>query len=225
LIQGKPRWLCAACAGAIGLLLCWTMPAHAHKVKVFAAAEDATITGYVYFPGGGRARNAPVKVFDTEGNKLGQTTTDDEGEFAFTPKFRCDHVFRYDVGDGHQAQWTVEAGELLLTLPAPPGSAAVTGEQPAASPPRPVDSQAAGPPLGVVEGADIERVVAEAVRAELAPLRAQVARCREEIEQYGAGVRAHDILGGIGYIMGLVGIVLYVTAKRKLRAGDKDDQP
>ena len=49
-------WLCPV----LLCLLCGD--ARAHKIKLFATGEGRAIAGYVYFPGGGRARGVTVQA-------------------------------------------------------------------------------------------------------------------------------------------------------------------
>jgi nickel transport protein len=53
--------------------------------------------------------------------------------------------------------------------------------------------------------------ISEAVRAEIRPLRREIAAYREHND-------LQSILGGIGYIVGLFGIGFYVAARKKLAA-------
>ena len=39
----------------------------------------------------------------------------------------------------------------------------------------------------------------------------------EEIDQYRNETRIHDVVGGIGYIAGIMGLVMYMVARRKQR--------
>ena len=174
-------------------------PVQAHKVKVYASALGHTITGRVYFPGGGRARNVVVQVFGPAGEGLGRVTTDERGEFIFEAEFGCDHRFVVDPGDGHRAAHTVKADELADDLPAL-GSAS-----------QPVGARAAAPPrLPSAAGAQVPDIEALAV---------QVKKLREQIEGYEERVRFRDIVGGIGYIFGAAGVVFYFLGCRRRRSG------
>lgn len=183
---------------ALLLLLTWSSPASAHKIKVFATGEGATIAGSVYFPGGGKARNMTVAVFGPNEKKLGETTTDENGEFTFETSIRCDHTFVVKTSDGHRAEYTVSADELASSL------------QPlsTASPPKSADKPpAAVPSPTTVSSDDLPRLVEQAVSRQIRPL-------REQLDRYEEKVRLHDILGGIGYILGIMAVVLYFKRKQ-----------
>lgn len=194
-------------AALAGLVLLAALPASAHRLKVFATAEGRKISGYAYFPGGGRAVRVPVLATGPGGEELGRTTTDEKGCFSLEAKWRCDHTLVVETPDGHKATYRVEAAELPSDLP-PLGGAGRQGA------PRPQGhgtgekgqpQVAAGP---VKSGQVLEDAVARAVARELRPL-------REQLERYEAKRRLHDIIGGIGYILGISGVAFYLLARRR----------
>jgi nickel transport protein len=179
--------------------------AHAHKLKIFAMGEGKAISGYVYFPGGGRAQGLTVKALGPDGATLGEATTNAKGEFTIPVKFRCDYELVTQTADGHRATFPVKAADLADDLP-PLGSAA----------PTPTTRQEAAPkaPSTSVAPSDakLTALVEKAVRDAVRPL-------REQIEQYEEKRRLHDILGGIGYILGLGGLAFYFLGVRRRRVG------
>lgn len=187
----------------------------AHKIKMFASAEGEVITGYMYYTTGGKPKNVTILVQDTGGNPLGEVTTNEEGEFTFTAETRQDYVFVLELSDGHKTSFTVTAEELPDSLPS------VTTEQFAA----PKDEQnteneeLTTPVLqestSIKEEIqislpleEIENIVNKAVSKQIRPL-------REQLEGYEEKIRLHDILGGIGYIIGLMGLGYFLGARRK----------
>jgi len=183
--------------------------ARAHKLRVFATGEGKAIDGYVYFPGGGRARGLTVTALASDGSKLGEATTDKQGEFTVAVKFRCDHKLVAQTADGHKATFLLKAAELDGDLP-PFGAASptpATKQAPASK--APASSVAATP------DAELEALVKKAVRNQVRPL-------REQIERYEEKTRLRDIIGGIGYILGLMGLAFYFLGSARRRARDAD---
>ena len=184
--------------------------AHAHKLKLFATGEGREISGYVYFPGWGRAVDLPVEALAPDGTKLGQAMTNAEGEFTIPVTHRCDHTLIAETSDGHKATFLVEGLDLVDDLPA-------FGSTPLdEAPPTPA---AEAPPAANdgTETAQIEReqvlsAIDDAVRKQVRPL-------REQIEQYEERRHLHDVLGGIGYIVGVAGIAFYFLGVRRREAG------
>ena len=204
--------------------------AHAHKVKVFATAEEDTISGYAYFSGGNRPRNAVIHIAGPGGAALGEAKTDENGEFSLKAKYSCDHILTMDLEDGHAARFTIKSEELPAGLPPLPGEAGKTVGEAGTPPGAPVAeesepvvapgaSKASGSPsrpgmeTAVSEAAVAEAVVAEAISRQIRPLREQLDRLEEKI-------RLSDIVGGIGYLFGVSGIVFYFMGVRKRERTD-----
>ena len=182
-------------------------PAYAHKLKIFATAVGARIEGTVYFVGGGPARDARIVVESTDGNLIEALTTDDAGAFAFTAKVLADHVIRTDSGDGHAARTHIPASVLPATLPlssAGPGTTAPEARQATA----PAPAEMAAP----ADIAALQTTVAQAVAQQLQPLQAQLNAFEDQ-------VRLRDVLGGLGYILGLAGLFAWFRARKPLRRG------
>jgi nickel transport protein len=171
--------------------------ARAHKLKVFAAGEGRVISGYVYFPGGGRARGLTVVALAPDGAAAGQAVTDDGGEFTIPITQRADYTLVAQSPDGHRAEFAVRAEELASDLPAADHGA----RRPQAEPPAPT-----------TDNGELEAIIERAVREQVRPL-------REQIEAYEERVRFRDVIAGIGYIVGLAGISFYFLGVRKRPTG------
>lgn len=186
----------------LACIVFWAAPVHAHKLNVFAAAKGNVISGHVYESGGERVSDALVSITGPHGVDLGKVRTDKNGEFSFTARYRCDHTFIVSTTDGHGARFTVKAGELPATLPMPP--AGKHGHSHARSKPHDHGDE----PHGHGSTSDVQEAVSRAIR----PL-------REQIDELQHKIFWHDVLGGIGYILGLMGITFYFLGARKLQEG------
>lgn len=199
-----------ALSAALAVLLVAT-PALAHKIKVFATAEGAVISGYAYFSGGNRAMNVKVHAEGTDGSLAYDGTTDDQGQFSFSARRRIDHVISIDSGDGHVASFTVMAAELPDTLPAGnvPAAPAIPAPVPEPVAPSAASSVPASPSvsLDALRG-EIRAIVDQSVAQHVRPL-------REQLDAYQEKVWWHDVLGGIGYILGVGGIALWLASQRE----------
>ena len=187
---------------------------HAHKVKVFAWTEGAVISGYVYFPGGARAQNVRVVFYGPEDKSLGETVTNKKGEFAFTAPYKCDYRVVADIGDGHQAEYALPASELPDNLAELGSGSKQAAQEEAASGPA-----MKKPPVSGIEGKGVSAVLSDSRLTELVEKAVvkQVLPLREQIEQFEEKIRLHDILGGIGYIVGVMGIVFYLKASTRIK--------
>jgi len=199
------------------LTIALAQPAQAHRINVFATVEGKTINGYVYFPGGGRANGAVVTARAPDDARLGEATTNERGEFTIAATMRCDHTLIALATDGHRASYVVFAAELPGDLPAYRSAAPKpsTQEDPAAD----VELDDLDEPLmemdELIWDAVRGRVAAEAERA----VGSQVRPLREQIQRYEERVRLRDVLGGIGYIVGMMGLSFYFLGRRRRDAG------
>ncbi len=188
---------------ALGLLL--SLPVSAHKLKIFATAEGDRILGQAYFVGGAPASGAGIRITDGEGNELARLQPDAQGEFSYRVDRRMEYRVFADSQDGHVASWTLQADEFASSLPTE--GATASSPEPAAEP-QPQVETAAAPADGAVTLTQVEQAVARQIR----PL-------REAMQAGEERVRLHDILGGIGYIVGLAGLGLWWGSRRRSRPG------
>lgn len=172
--------------------------AMAHKIKVFATAEGTVISGYAYLTGGTRVKDALVRVKAADDTLLGETTVDSTGTFRFEAKQPIDHRIIVDAGGGHVAEFTVKASELTGMDTAGTASIAAAADNATSEEPSSVS----------LSTATLQTLVDKAVARQLRPL-------REQLDAYQAETRWQDILGGIGYILGIAGIAFYLLARRQ----------
>lgn len=168
-------------------------PALAHRLQVFASAEGANISGSAYFAGGAKAGDVSISIQDATGHRLAELRTAADGSFSYRAQTPTEHLVIADSGDGHRAQWRVTAAELGGNLPlsAAPASSAIVST---------TTANTVDPALL----AAMEQAVARQVR----PL-------REELQAAKNQAHFRDILGGIGYIVGLTGILLWWRQRHK----------
>jgi len=182
-------------------LMLFTTSVQAHKVVSSAWTDGKDIEGEVGLSNGDMAQEGTVvEVFDPNGNKLGESKIDGDGLFRFTPTQSIAHTFRANLGAGHVANLIVDVDELPEHLTQQGGDTTV-----------PVTAQTTTvQPVN----ADIQKLVAKAVRKEIQPLRKEIASYKEKND-------LQTILGGIGYILGLTGVVFYIAARRKEKDQNK----
>lgn len=204
-------WLLAAVAWAL-----FPASAAAHKIHVFAWAEGTVVKGQVYAQGGEPIRQAKVTLLDPAGATLGQTTTDDEGEFTFQARSRCDHNVVVDVGAGHGAEYTLPADELPEALPARGDSGSAKGP-PEDEPDRglsPLENkhvatapEAQAPPATPSAESPTGEAIADLTR--------QVVALRKQLDAHQQRTRWQDVLGAVGYILGVMGLAFYFLGVRR----------
>jgi nickel transport protein len=180
--------------------------AQAHKLKVFATAVGNDVSGYAYFSPGGRAQEVAVTVTLPDGRVIQHLTTDDHGEFHFSATQRATHTILVDAGDGHEATYHVPADELGGSLMATTAAADPKASEAAAA-----AASVVGP--SAIADTQLATVIDQAVARQLRPL-------REQIDAWQEKIWLHDVLGGLGYIIGMGGLVYGLTGNRRSRASE-----
>jgi nickel transport protein len=210
-IRSPQRSAFAMAAILLLVLLFLPSAAYAHKVNVFAYVAGDMVVTESYFNDGRRCQDSVIEVFDGTGKKLLEGKTNTGGQFSFRPPARTDLLIRLTAAMGHQAEYAIPAADLpgapAEGLAAAPGavseraedmskriSSGATEEQPQLRAP--------------AATSDIEVLVERAVARQLAPI-------RRDLEESRNRQRFSDIVGGIGYIIGLMGLVLYFHARRR----------
>lgn len=216
----------AMCVAVVMVLAILAGRAQAHKLHVFAAVDGKMIRGEIYFRGGGAAARVQVKALGPGGQVLGQTTTDDRGKFALPVRFRCEHRVVADAGEGHTAEYRIAEQELPVDLPA---QSAAGAQADSATSSAPGGLRAEGWPLveatgkqsGAGEGQLAVRSAGQGadLGASIEALRIQVLDLRGDFDAFRQEIRVRDVLGGIGYILGVAGVVLYVVCRRRTGQG------
>jgi nickel transport protein len=197
------------------LLLLPCSQALAHNVTVFAWVEGDTVHVESKFSGGRRPMDAPVEVYDTGGNLLLKGVTDNNGEFSFKVPEKTEMKVVVLAGMGHKGEWTIPLSDLEAVSDDTTTQAAEPGSPPPASanPDQPQSAASAMSghqvPAGYVTAAEIRNAVEGALDTKLKP----VMKLLVETRQSGPSVT--DILGGIGYIFGLIGVAAYFSSKRR----------
>ena len=181
------------------MLLLAAGPAAAHKIIADAYVEGATIEVEAAFSNGDAAKDARIEVFLPDGSKVHEGILDEDGLVAFTARHRTDHRIVVNAGAGHVVELTITADQLPATLATGSGGSTPFVATAAAAEP----TMAAASPA-----ADLEAMIDRAVARQIKPLRQQLA-------EYEETVRWRDILGGLGFIVGITGIALYVAARRR----------
>jgi len=167
--------------------------------------EGPIIHGRAYFPGDVPAQKSDIIARDASGRELGRTTTDDNGDFTFTARKRVDHYLVAETTDGHISRpFIVHASALPDSLAA---------EVPPSNGGSPLASQAKGQTGAPAASADKESELVVS-RDQLADLGKQLDLLRQQVYDSEERLRFRDLLGGIGFILGLAGVAFYMKARR-----------
>lgn len=164
----------------------------AHKIHVFAWVSGDTVTVESNFSGNRPLIEGKVTVKDSQsGTILLQGTGDKKGIFTFTVPDKArevasDLLILVSGSEGHQSEWLVPATEYL-------------SEKSISTPKNSED----------LNNAELRQMLEELLAQELAPIKRSLA----ESKQNKPGFR--DIMGGIGYLLGLAGLAAWLKNRPK----------
>lgn len=225
---------------ALALVFC-ASPVFAHRVNVYAWLDNDHVIVECNFGKDKPAKGAAVTIRDSDTKaELLKGKTNDSGVFSFTVPdvVRKGHGLVIDVnaGEGHHNQWTMDASELYAAASLTAGfdqaaidsarqpggnSNNVHPQDPPASALKETASGADNIPLAqsavqspeqqpyaYLTPEELRKIVHEAVESQIVPLRRQIAK------QADGSPSITEIIGGLGWIMGIVGIILFYRARR-----------
>ena len=183
---------------SLGLVLALAPIAEAHKVYVFAWVEGNTVHTESYFGSNSKVQDGVVRVYDIAGKKLLEGRTNKQGEFVFDAPQQTDLRIVIEAGMGHRGEYLLKAEEFsgVLDKESKPANHEEDKDVPAS----PVAADAE----------KIRNIVEQALDARLKPIIRELAAGRKE---KGPGIT--EIIGGIGYIFGLMGVIMYFMSKKK----------
>jgi len=96
----------------ITVALAWIDTAFAHKVNIFAYAENGTVYTESYFPDGKAVQAGTIEVYDSQGQKLLEGKTDQEGKFSFPVPKKDDLKIVIIASMGHRNEYVLKKDEL-----------------------------------------------------------------------------------------------------------------
>lgn len=216
-LQTMAKWFLLSCCFALAVFLEGLVNnADAHKVNVFAWVEGNMVHTQSKFGGGRKAQNAPIVVYDQHGTKLLEGKTDINGEYSFRAPGKMEMKVVLQAGMGHQGEWVIpatdfsdpdDAADQTKIDPSRPSEIAVKQEKDDAS--GGTSEERKGSPC--LSREEIRQVIDEALDKRLKPISSAV----HQLSNPDHAPSIAEIMGGIGYIFGLVGVASYVHTRRK----------
>ncbi len=151
-------------------------PAFAHKVTIFAWVEGDTIYTQSKFSKGKKAKGALVTVFDMEGNRLLEGTTDEKGEYSFKIPKKTGLKLVLKASIGHMAEWKIPLEEITAAQ----SSQNTTPEAGVITDTTAPSNRAliSGPTC--VQREEIRRLIDESLDQKLRPITSMLANCQDQ---------------------------------------------
>lgn len=209
--MGKP--LLYSLAVFIGFLTFFLIPSQAwsHKVNVFAWPEGTNLHIESKFSGGRPVQNTPVEVYKIPDNTLlFSGTTNEQGELLFPlpPSILKNPVglkIVLTASMGHKDEWLVRPEEIAEAAAETDGGAASKSTAQPQTTSQPSTSMKTKTDL---KEEAVQKAMEKALDKKLAPVLRKLA----EMEQQGPSLS--EIIGGLGYIVGLLGVYVYFRSKK-----------
>jgi len=168
----------------------------AHKVHIFAYVEGDTVYTESYFSDGTKVKGGVVEVYDSQGSKLLEGKTAENGEFNFKPPKTDDLKLVVATAMGHRNSYTLSADD----------EPDITGAKKLQEP-HPKESEAKE--LTEVHLDEIKTIIDTSLDEKLKPIMRELTRMQQK------QVSFTEVIGGIGYIFGIMGIILYFVSKKR----------
>ena len=172
----------------------------AHKVNVFAYVEGEKIYTESYFNDGKKCIDSKIEVFDNQGNKLLEGLTDKEGEFSFeVPSEDGNLKIVLTASMGHRAEYSISEDEIRGSV----GLIKEKNEEPVSI---------VFPETSSVDLKEIQSIIEDTLDKKLKPIMREMIEIKKSQEDK---ISPTEIIGGIGYIIGIFGIIAYFLSRKR----------
>jgi len=192
----------------IPILIAICSQAHAHRVNLFAWYDGKMILAEGYFSGGTKAMDSAILVFDSGDKEVFHGMTDKKGGFSFKPPGNGEYRLVLEAGMGHRAEALVSVQGMESGTAAPEAGQAglQTAERPGV---KGAVQSAKDPHEGAVAltGTEFEQILDR----KLNPIKEQLLRLAKQGDRVGF----RDVVAGLGYIAGLMGLAMYLTQRKR----------
>lgn len=185
--------------------------AYAHKVQMFAYAEGENVFVEGYFADGKKAMKSEVVVYDASGSELLRGRTNDSGQFNFKAPKKTDMKIVVDAGMGHRTEYTLPAGELHIAGGNKTAGAVTASVSKEVKSKTVKEEKSSVSQTSRLDDAQLQAIVEKAVERSVGEAIKPLVRSFTEMQQKNS---LTTIVGGVGYILGLMGIVLYFKSRR-----------
>ncbi len=179
-----------------GLLLTFTVKvADAHRVGLYGALQGDQVVGEATFGKGRPCKACEILVLDHENKEIASGRTDQDGRFSIPVSLKGIQSITLvlEAGPGHRAQWQIIVDDKAMAK----REVSTTGP-----------SNISHPPLSSFDLKEIKAII----REEILKANSQIMAELQGLKERAPG--PSEILGGIGYIVGLMGLFLYLKAKK-----------
>jgi len=175
----------------------------AHKVNVFGYREANCIIGEAYFSDGSPCKKCLVEIYDKQGKKIAQTTTDERGKFKVLVNEKGSVKIKLIAGEGHLAEYEIEdlkevAEKNQISFQKEISKKVVKSK----------NSQI----QASISKDELKNIVREVVAKETEGIKSMLMDLKKDMNK----TKIHEIISGIGYIFGIWGIIALLKTRKRL---------
>ncbi len=179
---------------SLGFILMFSVTASAHRVVVYAAVEGEELIVKGVYGDGDPVQKAEVEVYGPAGKLLVSGKTDTDGKYSCPLPAREDLRVVLTAGLGHQAEYILSKDEIPE-----------------------INNQTGSTNLQGIQEDELRSIISEELDRKLKPLQNTLV----DIQLASSRPGMTEILGGIGYIFGLLALYLYFREKRRNKNDDR----
>jgi cobalt/nickel transport system permease protein len=176
----------------IPILIAICSQANAHRVNLFAWYDGKMILSEGYFSTGTKAVNSTILVLDSEDKEVFHGMTDKKGKFSYKPPGNGEYRLVLEAGMGHRDEALVSVQDMESEGAAPEAGQATE------------DAYKGNVTITSTEFKHI-------LDRKLNPIKEQLLRLAEQ----GDRVCFRDVVAGLGYIAGLMGLAIYLAQRKR----------
>lgn len=183
----------------------------AHKVNLFVFREGEKVSGEGYFANGAPCMKCAIEVYTLKGKKIAQTTTDEKGRFEVRIKEKEPLLVRLIAGEGHLAEEKLE-GSIEGASNDKTKENITKKESFDLQNKKDVENIKINNSKNVeIDREMLKGVVKEVLSEELGSFKENFLELKKDLNR----VMFQDIIGGIGYIIGVLGLLAMLKARKE----------
>ncbi|HOK39575.1 MAG TPA: hypothetical protein PLD27_00850 [bacterium] len=179
----------------------------AHKVNLFTDISDKDIIVDAYFNDGKKCVNSKIEVYNNKDEKIAEGFTDQNGKFQFTPIKKEDLKIILNASLGHRTEYLINKEELTMFNEENNQKKIITNQSKKNIN---TDSSIVSKKNEMKLEIDYEiirKIIEEELDKRIKPLEHNYKELLKKEE-----VSIKDIISGVGYIIGVFGIIAFIKS-------------
>ncbi|MBM7623923.1 hypothetical protein [Sporohalobacter salinus] len=185
------------------IMLILTLPVYAHRVISYSYIEGNNIVVEGSFDDGSPTKKAKIEVYNSSGEMIYDGKTNAQGIHKFKIPEKDNLKIILKAGMGHQSTSNIKKEDL------PKISNSSTQQQTTEKSKQIKTTEINEDKLRSIVREELSKELSQKLPQEIAPIKKELIQLKNKKKP---GIT--EILGGIGYIFGLMGIALYFKTKR-----------